>query len=143
MTREAAMTREEIASALEGWLSAWDRYDLDRVVALFSDDAVFETWSGMRIKGRENIRKAWEEWFEAGGFRFVSEDVVIDEDRQIVVFPWVYEGLAKCFGGKKEKRRGIDLIRFEGGLITVKITYTKTSLEVEGRRITLTSGERR
>ena len=143
MTSEGAMTREEIASTLEGWLSAWDRCDLDGVVALFSDDAVFETWSGMRIKGRENIRKAWEEWFEAGGFRFVSEDVVIDEDRQTVVFPWVYEGPAKCFGGKKEKRRGIDLIRFEGGLITEKITYTKTSLEVEGRRITLTSGERR
>ena len=143
MTGETAMTREEISSTLEGWLEAWNRHDLDGVLALFSDDAVFETWTGIRIVGRENMRKAWEEWFEAGDFRFVSEDIVIDEYRQIVVFPWIYEGPARCFGGKKEKRRGIDLIVFEGGLITGKITYTKTSIEVEGRRITLTSGDRR
>lgn len=143
MTGETAMTREEISSTLEGWLEAWNRHDLDEVLALFSDDAVFETWTGIRIVGRENMRKAWEEWFEAGGFRFVSEDIVIDEYRQIAVFPWIYEGPARCFGGKKEKRRGIDLIVFEDGLITGKITYTKTSIEVEGRRITLTSGDRR
>ena len=137
------MTRDEIARTMDGWLEAWDRHDLDEVVALFSEEAVFETWTGLRIVGRENIRKAWKEWFEAGGFRFVSEDIVIDEDSQTVVFPWVYKGPAKCFEGKNEKRRGIDLIRFEGGLITEKITYTKTSLEVEGKRITLTSGERR
>ncbi len=143
MTGETAMTREEISSTLEGWLEAWNRHDLDEVLALFSDDAVFETWTGIRIVGRENMRKDWEEWFEAGGFRFVSEDIVIDEYRQIAVFPWIYEGPATCFGGKKEKRRGIDLIVFEDGLITGKITYTKTSIEVEGRRITLTSGDRR
>lgn len=80
MTGKTAMTREEIASTLDGWLEAWNRHDLDGVLALFSDDAVFETWAGIRIEGRENIRK---------------------------------------------------------------ITYTKTSIEVEGRRITLTSGERR
>ena len=35
------------------------RHDLDKVLALFSDEAVFETWTGIRIEGRENIRKAW------------------------------------------------------------------------------------
>jgi ketosteroid isomerase-like protein len=134
------LKRDEIARTIEEWLSAWGRHDLDEVIALFSEDAVFETWTGMRIEGRENIRKAWAEWFEAGGFRFISEDVVIDEDSQTVAFPWIYEGPAKCFEGKMEKRRGIDLIRFEDGLITEKITYSKTSLEVEGRKITLKSG---
>ncbi len=137
------MTRDELARTMEGWLEAWDRHDLDEVIGLFSEEAVFETWTGLRIVGKENIRKAWKDWFEAGGFRFVSEDIVIDEESQTVVFPWIYEGPAKCFEGRTEKRRGIDLIRFEGGLITEKITYSKTSLEVEGRRITLTSGERR
>jgi hypothetical protein len=69
--------------------------------------------------------------------------MVIDEETSTVAFPWLYEGPAKCFEGKNEKRRGIDLIRFKDGSITEKITYTKTSIEVEGRRITLTSGERR
>lgn len=137
------MTRDEIAQKMDGWLEAWDKHDLDGVAGLFGEDAVFETWTGLRIIGRENIRKAWKEWFKTGGFRFTSEGIVIDEDSQMVVFPWLYEGPAKCFEGKNEKRRGIDLIRFKDGLIIEKITYTKTSLEVEGRRITLTSGERR
>jgi hypothetical protein len=135
------MTRKEIESTMERWLDAWDRHDLEGVADLFEKNAVFETWTGLKIEGRDNIRKAWEKWFDAGGFRFISEEMVIDELNQIVVFPWLYEGPAKCFGGKTEKRRGIDLIRFENGLITEKVTYTKTTLEVEGRRITLTSGE--
>ena len=116
------MTRKEIASAIEEWLAAWDRHDLDEVIALFSEDAVFETWTGMRVEGRENIRKAWAEWFEEGGFRFISGGVIIDEDSQTVVFPWRYEGPAKCFGGKMEKRRGIALVRFEDGGITETIS---------------------
>ncbi len=137
------MTRDELARTIDEWLSAWDRHDLDGVIALFSEEAVFETWTGLRVEGREKIRKAWAKWFEEGGFRFISEDIVIDEEKQTVAFSWIYEGPAKCFDGKIEKRRGIDLIRFKDGLITEKITWTKTSLEVEGRRITLTSGERR
>jgi ketosteroid isomerase-like protein len=137
------VTREELAGAVEKWLQAWNRHDLDEVVALFSETAVFETWAGLRIEGRENIRKAWAGGFGAGGFSFTREDMVIDEAGQTVVFPWIYEGPAKCFDGRIEKRRGIDLIRFKDGMIAEKITYSKTSLEVEGRRITLTSGERR
>jgi ketosteroid isomerase-like protein len=137
------MTRDELAKIIDEWLAAWDRHDIEAVTDLFADDGVFETWTGLRIEGRDNIRKAWKEWFEAGGFRFVSEEIVIDEKNQTVVFSWLYEGPAKCFGGKTEKRRGIDLIRFSGGRISEKITYSKTSLEVEGRKVTLTSGERR
>lgn len=135
------MDRHEIRTKMEKWLVAWNRHDLDEVVALFSETAVFETWAGLRIEGRESIREAWSEWFGAGGFSFDSEDMIIDEAAQTVVFPWVYEGPAKCFDGRIERRRGIDLIRFRDGMIAEKITYTKTSLEVEGRRITLTSGE--
>ena len=91
------MTRDEIALTIDEWLSAWARHDLDGVIALFSEDAVFETWTGLKVGGRENIRKAWTEWFEAGGFRFISEDIAIDEERQVVVFSWIYEGPAKCF----------------------------------------------
>ena len=137
------MTRDEMAQVLETWLEAWDRHDLDEVTALFAEDAVFETWTGLRIVGRENIHKAWKDWFESGGFRFVSENMVIDEKAGMAVFPWVYEGPSKCFGGKQERRRGIDLIRFKGGLIAEKITYTKTSFEVEGSRISLVAEGRR
>jgi len=137
------LTRDELAAAIERWLEAWGRYDLEGVTGLFAEDGVFETWTGLRIEGRDNIRKAWKEWFESGGFRFVAEMLVVDEGSQSVAFSWLYEGPAKCFDGRTEKRRGIDLIRFRDGSIAEKITYTKTSLEVEGRRITLTPGERR
>ena len=135
------MTGEELRRMTVDWLEAWDRFDLDAVTALFSEDAVFETWGGVRIEGRENIRRVWKNWFEAGGFRFTAESVVADGDTGTVVFPWRYEGPAKCFGGRTEKRRGIDLLRFRDGRITEKITYTKTTIEVEGKRISLTHGE--
>ena len=137
------MTRTEIERIMNDWLAAWNRHDLEEVMSLFSDDAVFETWTGLRISGRENIRKAWAEWFAAGGFSFTSLDMVIDPESGTVVFPWLYEGPAKCFAGKIEKRKGIDLIKFEDGLIVEKVTWTKTTIEVEGKRVTLTSGDRR
>ncbi|MDD3642466.1 MAG: nuclear transport factor 2 family protein, partial [Candidatus Krumholzibacteria bacterium] len=57
--------RGTMAETLERWLRAWDERDLDGVMALFAGDAVFESWSGARVAGRDRIRAAWEGWFAA------------------------------------------------------------------------------
>jgi ketosteroid isomerase-like protein len=135
-----------MASALEQWLIAWDEHDLDGVMALFAEDAVFESWSGSRIAGRERIRAAWRDWFDARPpFRFEREALIIDEGAGEAVYAWRYEGpaLDGARGARLEKRRGIDLIRFEGGLIKEKTTYTKTVLERDGGRVTLRPGPAR
>jgi steroid delta-isomerase-like uncharacterized protein len=131
---------DDMGSALEQWLIAWDEHDLDGVMALFAEDAIFESWSGSRIAGRERIRAAWHDWFAAEPpFRFEREALLIDERAGEAVYAWRYEGpaLDEAQGARIERRRGIDLIRFEDGLIAEKTTYTKTVLERDGGRVTL------
>lgn len=138
--------RERTVEALERWLRAWDEGDLDGVVALFAEDAVFESWSGARLVGRDAIREAWRDWFGAEPPpRFEREALVVDPSGTEAAFAWRYEGppLGEAGGERVERRRGIDLIRLENGMITEKTTYTKTVLERDGGRIALRPAPRR
>ena len=112
-----------------------EEYDIDGVMDLFDDDVVFEHWDSARIKGKEPLRKAWAPWFaDNGGFRFVSEDLFIDEEAQKVLFRWRLEWPSRLKGlfGKAEVRRGVDVMHFSNGLITHKFTYSKTTVTVDG-----------
>jgi ketosteroid isomerase-like protein len=136
------LSREEIKSALEKWNKAWDRYDLEGVMALFHDDILFENWTGARISGKENLRNGWASWFRNhGDFRFTEEDTFIDEDHQKVLYRWQLDwpSLEKDFQGRSERRRGVDVIHFKDGKIIKKLTYSKTGVEIEGKRVMLTA----
>lgn len=130
------MNGEEFERVFEEWLGAWNSQDLDAVIALFAEDAVFESWNGMRVEGREGIGKAWRAWFDGDPFEFSVEELFFDEVSQRAAFAWVYEGPGT--GGAREPgretRRGVDLIRFEDGKIVRKTTYSKTTIEIDGRR---------
>jgi hypothetical protein len=41
------------------------------------------------------------------------------------------------YEGLHETRRGVDVVRFEGGNVVEKLSYSKTSLEIDGRRVKL------
>jgi ketosteroid isomerase-like protein len=139
------LSREEIIKALNRWSIAWDNHDIDGVIELFHDEVLFENWTGGRVKGKEALRKAWTPWFENhGGFRFDGEDTFIDEDQQKVLYRWKLEwpSMEKGFEGKPEKRWGVDVMHFEDGKIIQKLTYSKTTIEIDGERIRLiASGE--
>jgi hypothetical protein len=64
------LSREKIEAALRQWHKAWADHDLDGVMALFHEDVLFENWTGGKAEGRDNLRRAWSEWFvHHGGFR--------------------------------------------------------------------------
>lgn len=130
------LSREEIRSAIEEWNLAWERYDLEGVLSLMHDDVVFDNWTGGRAKGKEALRKAWQPWFAGGGFRFIDEDLFIDEADQKVLFRWLLEWPCReqGFEGKLERRRGVDVMHFEEGKILHKLTYSKTTIEIDGQR---------
>ncbi len=136
--KEPVMTlkREEIRSAIETWNQAWGRYDLEGVLALMHDDVVFDNWTGGRANGKASLRKAWQQWFADGGFRFIDEELFIDEAEQKVLYRWLLEWPCreKGFEGKPEKRRGVDVMHFQEGKIINKLTYSKTTLEIDGQR---------
>ena len=119
------------------WNDAWDNHDLDGVMALFHKDVLFENWTGANVKGKASLRKAWAPWFENhGGFRFIPEDTFIDETEQKVLYRWQLQwpSFEKGYEGRPEVRRGVDVIHFQDGKIIKKLTYSKTTLQIDGKR---------
>ncbi|MBK5102169.1 MAG: nuclear transport factor 2 family protein [Desulfobacteraceae bacterium] len=133
-------SREEIEDALRQWNLAWDRHDLDGVMRLFHDEIVFENWTGGKVCGKGALRKAWAPWFaNHGGFRFIEEETFIDEKEHKALYRWLLEwpSFEKGYEGKPEKRRGIDILHFQDGKIIKKLTYSKTTIDIDGERHSL------
>ena len=136
------LTKKEIKDTLTRWNQAWDNHDLDGVMGFFHDEVLFENWTGGKAQGKEALRKAWTPWFENhGGFRFTPEDTFIDEDEQKVLYRWQLDwpSFEPGYDGKPERRRGVDVIHFQDGKIIQKLTYSKTTIEIDGERVRLSA----
>ena len=134
------LSREEIKNALNQWNQAWDKHDLNGVMQLFHDEVLFENWAGGRVKGKEALRQAWAPWFENhGGFRFTEEETFIDETAQKALFRWQLDwpSFEKGYEGRPERRRGVDVLHFRDGKIIQKLTYSKTTIEIDEKRVQL------
>jgi ketosteroid isomerase-like protein len=134
------MTRDQILSALAQWNRAWDAHDLQSVMALFHEDVFFENWTGAHVRGKASLAKAWQGWFsDHGGFRFTAEDTFVDEVQQKALYRWRLEwpSLEKGYEGRPEIRRGVDVLHFKDGKIIAKLTYSKTAVDIGGRRCPL------
>jgi hypothetical protein len=106
----------------------------------FQKDVRFESWTGGKAEGKENLRRAWSERFARhGGFRFLEEETFVDEPQQKVLYRWQLEwpSIEKGCEGKSEKRRGVDVMHFKNGKIIRKLTYSKTTLEIDGQGVRL------
>jgi ketosteroid isomerase-like protein len=135
-----SLSRTEIVNTLTEWSRAWNAHDLDRIVKLFHDDVLFENWTGARVRGRDALGKAWLEWFAADSqFRFTDEDLFVDESSQKALYRWQLDwpSLESGYEGQPETRRGVDALTFRDGLIIEKLTYSKTTLEIDGQRVGL------
>ncbi len=132
------LSRKEIEELLQGWLTAWNDHDLEGVIELFHDEVIFDNWHGETVRGKRALRAAWSGWFDNhGGFRFESLGNIIDADSQEAVFRWKLEWPCReePFEGEREAREGLDILHFRGGLIDLKLTYTKAAVQVGGKKI--------
>lgn len=135
-------SRKQIEKALAKWQRAWNEHDLDGVMELFHDEVLFVNWTGGKAKGKENLRRAWAPWFtNHGGFRFTEEETFIDEAVQKVLYRWQlkWPSSEKGYEGKPEKRQGVDVLHFRDGKIIRKLTYSKTTVEIDGKRVELSA----
>jgi ketosteroid isomerase-like protein len=133
-------TRHGLENALRRWNQAWDDHDLEGVMKLFHDDILFENWTGAKAQGKGALRQVWASWFaHHGGFRFTEEETFIDVEQQKVLYRWqlTWPSIEKGCEGKPEKRRGVDVMHFKDGKIIKKLTYSKTTLEIDGQRARL------
>ena len=134
------LSRNEIEKILVKWYQSWNEHNLDDVMRLFHDEVIFENWTGRKIKGKKALRRAWEPWFRNHEeFRFVEKETFIDEVQQKALFRWLLEWPSKEKGyeGLSEKREGVDVLHFKNRKIIQKLTYSKTSVEIDCELIKL------
>ena len=134
------LSRKEIIKSMTEWEEAWNNHDIDGVMSLFHKDIFFQHWHGAKVQGYGALHQAWAPWFKNnGGFRFTTEDLFVDEVEQKVLYRWYFDwpSMEKGYEGKPERRRGVDIICFKDGKIIEKLTYSKTTLEIDGKRVKL------
>ena len=104
---------------------AFNRHDVDAVMALMTDDVIFENTSprpdGERFKGQADVRGFWERFFSGTpSARFEAEDIFAAGDRCTV--RWIYNWTNPDDTGYV---RGVDVFRVRDGKVAEKLSYVK------------------
>jgi uncharacterized protein (TIGR03086 family) len=112
--------------ALARFSAAFGSGDVDAIMALMTQDCVFEATGpapdGERHEGAAEVRAMWEQLFgETHQPSFVEEDSFVSGDRAVLRwrFDWVGDD------GAPGHVRGVDVIRMRDGLVCEKLSYVK------------------
>ncbi|HLZ63024.1 MAG TPA: nuclear transport factor 2 family protein [Ktedonosporobacter sp.] len=111
---------------IEEFGDALNRHDLQALMALMTDDCIFENTypppDGERFEGQEAVRGFWEEFFRASPQSdFQSEEVIANGDRCTV--RWRYRWTNS--DGSHGHVRGVDVFRVRNGRVVEKLAYVK------------------
>jgi len=118
------MERAKLIDLTRQFTDAFNRNDLDAVMAFFSDYGVYDEFNGKRNRGKAAIRAAFEPQFRGvfGKMEFLEDDIFVDSESGKAMISW------RCtlsVNGKPTSWRGLDLLRFVGQCIVSKRTYAK------------------
>jgi ketosteroid isomerase-like protein len=124
---EMTSTRASAIEVLEQVLDAFNRHDLDAIMACFAEDAVLELPRGAEPWGTRHAGKAAVREGLAGRFAGIP-DVHYSEDRHWAcgdrgASEWLLTGTTTA--DERIAVRGCDLWEFRDGLITRKDSYWK------------------
>ena len=105
---------------------AFNRHDVEGIMALMTNDVVFENTSprpdGERYDGQESVRGFWEQFFASSpNARFDTEDIFAGVNRCTV--RWIYNWIDA--DGKRGHVRGVDVFRVRDGKVAEKLSYVK------------------
>ena len=131
--QERRLSRADLLANVARFVDAFNRDDLDEAMTYFAGDAIYEEFGGTRHEGKAAIRIAFEPQFRGdfGTLRFETEDCFADEIAESALVRW------RCVIGGKSGWRGLDVIRFQGGLVKEKLTYAKTKMPLVERDLSL------
>jgi uncharacterized protein (TIGR03086 family) len=113
-------------ATLARFSAAFGAGDVDRIMALMTDDCVFESTApppdGQRYEGAPDVRRVWEELFaRTPGAAFDEEESFVCKDRGVLRWRFSWSGP----DGEPGHVRGTDVLRFRGGLVAEKFSYVK------------------
>ncbi len=120
-----ALTMTTLA-AIEHFNEAFNRHDVDALMAFMAEDCVFENTfpppDGERHAGRAAIRLIWEQFFRASPHAtFDFEETFACGERCVV--RWRYRWVEA--DGVTGHIRGVDVFRVQDGKIAEKLSYVK------------------
>ena len=109
-------------ATIQQFNDAFNRHDVDAIMALMTDDCVFENTypppDGERAVGQAAVRGCWERLFSASPQSlFEWEELFACADRGVV--RWLYRWDASGHV------RGVDIMRVRGGKVAEKLSYVK------------------
>lgn len=111
---------DDTLSVLRRFNEAFNAHDVGAVMALMTEDCVFEDTSppaGGRHVGQAAVRRAWEQLFSSNpGARFETEEGIIRGDRATFRWRYVFEGGSV---------RGVDVFVVRDGRVAEKLSYVK------------------
>jgi len=122
-----ARSDDDLLALLDRFADAWNRHDLDGLMAMMTDDCVFEASAGPRVDGQRSegkpaVRAAFAAVFEAfHDARWANAKHFIAGNRG--VSEWTFTG-TRNDGGRVEVN-GCDLFTFNDGEIAVKNSFRK------------------
>ena len=120
------MDAAEVERVVLAFTDATNRHDVDQMLALVSDDVVFEGTTppdGMRIEGdNAALRALWEGIFRDSPNAIVeTEELITCGDRCTALLRYVFDAEHPSHGHV----RAVDVIRVADGKITEKLSYVK------------------
>jgi ketosteroid isomerase-like protein len=112
-------------AAIDRFNEAFNRHDVDGVMAAMTDDCVFDSTpapDGQRFEGQAEVRAAWEGFFRGSpDAAFETEEIFAAGDRCVV--RWRYQWIDSK--GEAGHIRGVDLFRVRDGKVAEKLAYVK------------------
>ena len=115
----------ETLAAVRRFNDAFNRHDVDAVMAAMTEDCVFENTpppDGQRHEGAAAVRAAWEQFFAGSpNADFTEEEMFAADDRCVV--RWLYRW--RDAAGVEGHVRGVDIFRVRDGKVAEKLSYVK------------------
>ena len=127
MTRRSCLSEAELRDLVLRFTDAFNRDDLDTVMGLLAEDALYDEFNGKRSRGHAAIRETLAPQFHGdyGRVRFQVEDLFVDAPAGKALIRW------RCLlekNGKRRAWRGLDVLHVHDGRITEKHTYAKADV---------------
>lgn len=124
-SRRTGTLESATLATIERFNEAFNRHDVDAVMAVMTEDCVFDSTrpppDGERIEGQAAVRRFWEELFSRSPHaRFETEEAFAAGDRCVV--RWVYHWIRDGVPGHV---RGVDVFRVRDGKVAEKLSYVK------------------